>query len=130
MKGITAYFPIYYRMKKFLHVIKDPAMKKHLLTYCCLFLFAEALILSYAVYSIRADIATIEAIKQQKQDRLSYWKGASEQYPNEPDILYNAAVAALNTGNKKIANEYLQKALVLDPLFEKAKNLRSEMLKK
>lgn len=104
-------------------------MKKYLLTYCCLFLFAQAIILVVAIYDMRKEIKTINAIKNEREEKASYWRSAVAQYPTEPDVLYNASVASLNVGDKKAALDYLQKALHIDPLFVKANALREEIVK-
>lgn len=50
------------------------------------------------------------------------------QYPNIPDILYNASLSAFNIGQKQQAIEYIEKAIEIDPLFNKAYQLRKEIL--
>lgn len=56
--------------------------------------------------------------------QFRYWSGVALQFPNIPDILYNASVSALNVGKISEAIQYLDKALQIDPLFKDARELR------
>lgn len=58
-----------------------------------------------------------------------YWNGVVSQFPNIPDILYNASVSALSIGRRDDALHYIDKALKIDPLFKKARELRNEIVK-
>lgn len=114
---------------KYLSIFQQESMKKYLLTYCCLFLFAQAIILVFAINDMRVEIKNINSIKEAREEKASYWMNAVAQYPTEPDVLYNASVASLNMGDKKAALGYLQKALHIDPLFVKANELREEIVR-
>jgi tetratricopeptide (TPR) repeat protein len=50
------------------------------------------------------------------------------QFPNIPDVLYDAALSAYNTGRVDEALHYLNKAIQLDPLFKKAQEFRKEIM--
>jgi tetratricopeptide (TPR) repeat protein len=65
---------------------------------------------------------------QEKMQEYSYWSGVATQFPNIPDILYNAALSSYNAGRRNEALKNLEKALLIDPLFKKAKILQSEIL--
>lgn len=62
-----------------------------------------------------------------KQEEYVYWTSVASQYPNVPDILYNAAVSSYVVGEVGKAYEYLTKALQIDPLFERAKILKEKV---
>lgn len=53
-----------------------------------------------------------------------YWSSVASQYPNIPDILYNASLSALTMGREDVALSYLNKSIQIDPLFDKAIALR------
>lgn len=57
----------------------------------------------------------------------TYWESVSGQFPNIPDILYNTSLSAFNAGHKSEAIKYIERALLIDPLFEKATALRKEI---
>lgn len=59
--------------------------------------------------------------------QFRYWSGVALQFPNIPDILYNASVSALNVGKISEAARYLDKALQIDPLFKDARELRKSV---
>lgn len=63
-----------------------------------------------------------------KSKEYHYWSSVAMQFPNIPDILYNTALSALNSGNKSEALDFVNKALQVDPLFRKAQELRIEIL--
>ncbi|HVZ66816.1 MAG TPA: tetratricopeptide repeat protein [Patescibacteria group bacterium] len=65
--------------------------------------------------------------KKRVQDSLSYWESVVKDHPNLTDGYYNAAVYAVELGDKNKAIGYLDKALELDPSFEKAKALESKL---
>lgn len=57
-------------------------------------------------------------------DQYEYWRETAAQYPQSPDILYNAAVSAYKLGFEGEAKSYITKALIVDPLFIEAKQLQ------
>lgn len=59
--------------------------------------------------------------------KFEYWRQVATQYPNIPDILYDAALSAYNVGNAQEAINYLNKAIQLDPLFQRAQELKKEI---
>lgn len=85
-----------------------------------LVLVATGFVLRYAFEKKRAVIA----IRQQEQE---YWVKVAGQYPQAPDVLYNAAASSKNVGEKKTALMYTQRALKLDPLFKEALELQKEL---
>ena len=66
-------------------------------------------------------------IKDTREKNYLYWTSLAEQYPNEPDILFNAGKSAYEYGKKGEAFEFIKKSLQIDPLFEKALNLKQEI---
>lgn len=60
---------------------------------------------------------------------FQYWKGVASQFPNIPDILYNASVSSLSIGRRVDALHFIDKALQIDPLFRKAQELKSVISK-
>jgi len=67
--------------------------------------------------------------KSVRDKNYSYWESLAEQYPNEPDILFNAGKSAYENGRKEAALKFIEKALQMDPLFEKAIDLKKELEK-
>ena len=68
----------------------------------------------------------IAEIKYQKTlKNYMYWSSVASQYPNIPDILFNAAVSAMTMGRNDVALAYLNKSIQIDPLFTKAITLRN-----
>lgn len=69
----------------------------------------------------------VRNIYAHKSSEYQYWSSVASQYPNIPDILYNASVSAFNFGKKTEANEYLIRAIKIDPLFKKAQIFQKEI---
>ncbi len=63
----------------------------------------------------------------QKLNEYYYWNSVVLQYPNIPDVLYDSALSAYNAGKTEEAMGYIEKALQIDPLFEKAVILKDEI---
>ena len=74
----------------------------------------------------RYELSKIEY--QKKIDEYKYWNGVVSQFPNIPDILFNASLSALNAGKKEEALRNIEKALQIDPLFKKALELKREIV--
>lgn len=64
------------------------------------------------------------------RDNFSYWQEVAKLQDNSPDAYYQAAVYALQINDKQKALEDLNRAVDLDPGFEKAIKLRDSMLGK
>lgn len=60
-------------------------------------------------------------------DNLIYWRQVAEKQGNSPDAYYQAGLAAATLGENSKAYEYLQKALSLDPDFDKARLLENKL---
>lgn len=65
---------------------------------------------------------------QKTLKNYTYWSSVASQYPNIPDILYNAGVSAIAMGREDVALGYLNKAIQIDPLFAKAIELRDSLI--
>ena len=103
-------------------VIKEN-LKFFSIHYVLLFL-AVCFILSLFL-AIISYTALVEAreLRTETQDNFSYWEEVAKKNPNSPDAFFEAGSFALKLGDKKTAIKYLDKALELDPGFEKAKEL-------
>jgi len=84
-------------------------------------LFIAAIVLLKGEYRVRVE----EFVKLQQEH--TYWVKMVEQYPNAPDVLYNAALTSKNVGNTEEAVRYLDRAIKLDPLFMEARLLRKSL---
>lgn len=92
-----------------------------------LVLLSQVLLLIAVVFLLRSEYRQkMEQFVLREQERV-YWARIAEQYPNAPDVLYNAALSTKNIGNEKEAIFYLEKAIKLDPLFMEARLLRKAL---
>lgn len=107
--------------------------KKFIALYLRDYAFLVLIILMGFLLEILVDltgkIRVAQAGQTEKVGQYQYWSGVASQYPTVPDILYNASLSAYNIGNMQQAKIYIEKALVLDPLFKKAQELRDKIEK-
>ena len=73
--------------------------------------------------------AQINENRKRIVDSLLYWENVVGEHPNLTDGYYNAAVFAAELGDKGKAIKYLDKAIELDPSFDKAKLLQQQLTK-
>lgn len=69
-------------------------------------------------------------VKDQREravDNLIYWKGVIQAHPNFPDGYYNAGLYSIELGDNQNAESFLHHAVVLDPSFEKARELEKSI---
>lgn len=92
-----------------------------------LFLILAGILLQTLVFLNGKTLSAREQYESRARD-YQYWSSVAAQYPKIPDVLYNASLSALNDNKKKEAEEYIDKALQLDPLFRKATELKNEII--
>ncbi len=90
------------------------------------FLFTAAILIQVLSFMYTRYEMT-KSVAQARMQEYKYWSSVVDQFPNIPDILYNAALSSYNAGKKEEALKNLEKALLIDPLFKKAKILLSEI---
>ncbi len=61
------------------------------------------------------------------RDNYLYWNEVAKVQANSPDAYYQAGVYALELGKNQEGYSLLQKAIDLDPEFEKAKQLQKQL---
>ena len=70
-----------------------------------------------------------KAMKEQGRAELmrqeAYWQGVVDKYQDYRDGYYNIALLAYRLGEDSRAEEYIQKALELDPNFKQGKELQT-----
>lgn len=92
-----------------------------------LFLILAGILLQTLVFLNNKTLTARNQFELKTKDYM-YWSSVALQYPAIPDVLYNAALSALNDNKKKEALEFVEKALQLDPLFKKAMELKNEIV--
>ena len=111
--------------------VKKYINSKYLVFYVRDFLFLLLLILVWIQLQLLVTLSKrSETAKHQygaKMKNQHYWISVASQFPNVPDILYNAALSSFEFGKPNEALEYVNKSLQLDPLFKKALVLRNEI---
>ncbi|PIT89024.1 MAG: hypothetical protein COU27_02560 [Candidatus Levybacteria bacterium CG10_big_fil_rev_8_21_14_0_10_36_7] len=125
-RKITALLP---RVKKSIDKIKlgfnKKMVKKNLLIFFLFFLFLTSIFLAYCSFEIYQLYNRVDADYKKGINSLSYWEAVVEKHPNYTDAYYKLALEAFKIKKFDKAAEYLDKALFLDPNFEKAKDLKA-----
>lgn len=99
----------------------------YLAQFLFLVLLFQVLVLIATGFVLRYSFEKKRAVVDMRQKEQEYWLKVADQYPNAPDVLYNAAVSSKNVGKEKIALVYVAKALKLDPLFKEAQVLQKDL---
>lgn len=105
------------------------SVKAPLLGLLCLFLFLTVL---FFVWEINYLWNVYQSVKSQREYVIKkeiYWEDVITQYPNFPDAYYQAASYALKLSDNKKAEKFLNEALLLDPNFKEAIELKKELEK-
>lgn len=117
-------------VKKYKKSINEKAVATHVRQFLFFFLVMMIGILLQILVVLNAKFVDAKKSYLLKSEKYAYWQEVASQFPNAPDILYNAALSSVQMGNKKQAVEYVRRALMIDPLFDKAKNLLEELSKR
>ena len=77
-------------------------------------------------------IGKLQAAEQQRttlKEQQRYWENIVKERPDYRDAYFQLAVTSYQLGEEKIAKEYLDKTLTLDPHFEQGKELVRQLEK-
>lgn len=123
LRKITAQLP-----KSYKKYVSHRYLAFYLRNFLLLFLLVTAGILLQVLVNLNSRYEIVHSQNEKRVEEYKYWSGVVSQFPNIPDILYNASLSAYNAGNKNEALINIEKALKIDPLFKKAKQLRNEII--
>jgi tetratricopeptide (TPR) repeat protein len=119
LRNITGYLP------------KGVKRNKYIVSYFKYFLF---IVFSFQLMAFLAIVFFLNSSYLQKKSDYSkkiqnykYWIGVADQFPNSPDIEFNAAKSSYDVGDLNKALEYADKALRTDPLFSQAQKLKNKI---
>lgn len=68
--------------------------------------------------------------KKQTLQSLQYWKNVVEKHPNYPDAYFEAALYSYEIGDMQNAFIFLNNALLLNPHFKEAQDLKEKLSRK
>jgi tetratricopeptide (TPR) repeat protein len=109
--------------------IGNKQVNKNLLILLSLFLLSTLIIMLFSIFVLQSVLTNSYLSQKEKQNRFYFWMEKIGEYPNSPDVLYNAALSANAINKNETALNLLKKALTYDPLFIEAKNLQEEIVK-
>lgn len=122
-RNINALFP-----KKLRKYIKKSHLAFHLRNFFLIVFGLTALIQIQMLFGLGMEHKSLLKERDKRLREYDYWVSAANQFPNIPDILYNASVVSLNVGKEERALSFLDKTLRIDPLFEEAQKLRDKLV--
>ncbi|RJQ28096.1 hypothetical protein C4577_00075 [Candidatus Parcubacteria bacterium] len=86
--------------------------------------FVFSFFLFYFIENYKSVIIQREHVR----DKFEYWQNVVDKHSNYVDAYYQVSYFALKLGQKGKALEYVDRALVLDPGFGEAEELRKVIL--
>jgi tetratricopeptide (TPR) repeat protein len=147
-KKVTSQFPNIYRIiteskvvvkakKSWFRLLSKPKLKKFLLILSGILVFATILILivgivvfSFKFYENYVSYQKLLEKRQNLQSKINFWQSVWQKYPGYKDAYFQAAILEYQLGDLQQAQNYNQKALLLDPNFENAIKLEDSLNKK
>ena len=84
----------------------------------------------FSIFVLQNVLTNSYLSQKEKQEKFFFWMEKVGEYPNSPDVLYNAAVSADSINKNETALKLLKKAVELDPLFIEAKDFQEEIIEK
>lgn len=112
------------------NILTSKEVNKNLLILLSLFLLSTLIIVLFSIFVLQNVLTTSYLFQKDRQERFYFWMEKVEEYPNSPDVLYNAAVSALEVNKNETALKLVKQALIYDPLFTEAKKLQEEIIEK
>lgn len=103
-------------------------VSKNLLILLSIFLFLTLVVMLISIFVLQSVLTSSYSIEKQKQNSFYYWMERVEEFPNSPDVLYNAAVSAYEIDKNETALRLLKNAIEKDPLFEDALKLQEKLV--
>jgi tetratricopeptide (TPR) repeat protein len=128
-KTVTLEFP------NILRFITEPDFATAFLTYMKIFFvsFVSGFIVIVILFQLSllahnvALAQTLQADRQSIVKEIAYWQQVGDQYKNYRDIYFRIATLEYRLGNLTAAQQYVDKALQLDPNFEQGKVLGAQI---
>jgi len=110
--------------------IGNEQVNKNLLIIFSLFLLSTLIVMLFSIFVLQNVLTNSYLSQKEKQEKFFFWMEKVGEYPNSPDVLYNAAVSADSINKNETALKLLKKAVELDPLFIEAKDFQEEIIEK
>ncbi len=110
------------------HGFKNEQVNKNLLILLSLFLLSTLIVMLFSIFVLQNVLTSSYLSQKEKQEKFFFWIEKVEEFPNSPDVLYNAAVVSVEVEKHETALKLLKKAIDFDPQFDEAKNLQKEII--
>lgn len=92
-------------------------------------LFFLFFILSSLLFYLASNYITLKKERERELASLASWENLMQKFPNYPEVYYQAGLHAGKLKENQKAEEYLQKAISLNPGMKKVDDLIKELEK-
>ncbi|OGH39332.1 MAG: hypothetical protein A2905_05585 [Candidatus Levybacteria bacterium RIFCSPLOWO2_01_FULL_36_10] len=128
----TALLPKHFReirIRQFLISLEKPfsSLKKPLKISILVISFFLFIFLTLSSYSLLRIYSDVREKREERENHAFAWENILKRHPEYPDGYYVLAWDLYTLGDKRSAVFLLDKALLLDPNFKQAKELRDEL---
>lgn len=93
----------------------------YLIVYACVSL--SVLLVGYQLFISLSQYARLSSKKKEIESKLTFWQQTAVNYPGYRDAYFQIAILDFQLGYKDEAKNSLNKALELDPNFQKGREL-------
>ena len=101
---------------------------RHTAIYFLLTVFSVfAVVMVFVFVELLDQYETMQEQQASIQKVLNYWQRVLKTENSSPDIYLQAAVTAYQLGDRGLAYQYVNKALFLDPNFDRAQDLKHKI---
>lgn len=118
------------KASQFPSIIRTFTEKYFLTSLVSFFLVAIVIIFGLDLYRNIKQKEEIDKERQEVISKIQYWQGITNKYKDYRDAYFQLAVLEYRLGNFRESKFYLQKALSLDPNFEKGRELEKVLSSK
>jgi len=147
-KHLASQFPNIYRIitesnlvkkirKSWIRLSNQPRLKEFFLILSAILVFAiisvltvGIVIFSLSFYKNYTMYQKLFGKRQNLQNQINFWESVWQKYPGYKDAYFRAAILEYQLSDFQKAQDYNQKALMLDPNFENAIKLEDVLNKK
>lgn len=124
-KFLKSFLALINKFSKYLS--SNPKLKKLTIITYILFVVLLVTIIVFSSIDIYRNFQTLKNVNLKRDEltqNIQLWQSIAEKYPGYKDAYFKIALMEYQIGNYKLAKEYVEKTLMLDPNFGNARTLK------
>lgn len=110
--------------------VSKKQLEGRLLGFFLIYFILFLVVLGAYLLELQTEYKRVVVERKKELANLAYWEEIVKKHPNFPDAYYNAAVHSARLNDRQQAYFYLEKALELDPTFQKAQEFKKKLEEK